>query len=162
MLGAERVSFVVGGWGTDDWAEPTYVSFHSRSDWRFSRLSKVISNWYEALKGAGLLSILTSRRDITDMMFFAAGRGRSRGECNVQGVERRGWRMWWERKRRCCFGLIASLAAATTRWEELERSLDAPNTRHSPVKVKTRLLPCQINHHHHSIYYGPTRASPPP
>ena len=32
-----------------------------------SRHSKVISNWYEALKGAGLLRTLTPSKETTDM-----------------------------------------------------------------------------------------------
>lgn len=48
---------------THDVAEPTYVSFHSRSFDRLSRHSNVISNSYGELKGAGLLRTETFRSE---------------------------------------------------------------------------------------------------
>lgn len=53
---------------TYDCAEPTYVNFHSKSFCKPSRASKVISNSYGALKGAGLFRILTSKSETTDIL----------------------------------------------------------------------------------------------
>jgi hypothetical protein len=89
LLGAGEVSgrqLRLAGGVAYEVAEPTYVSFHSRSEvkilaramkgdnlrglpfWSCSRHSKVISNWYCEEKWAGLLRTLTPRSETTDMM----------------------------------------------------------------------------------------------
>jgi hypothetical protein len=54
--------------GAYEVADPTYVSFHSRSFCSGSRHSNVISNSYGALNGAGLLRTVTLRSDTVAIM----------------------------------------------------------------------------------------------
>ena len=58
---------------TYDVAEPTYVSFHSRSFDSGSRHSNVISNSYGASNDAGLLRTETFRRETAAMVKLKSG-----------------------------------------------------------------------------------------